>query len=600
MIFWKKEPANSAAPKPVVGSRKSLAWRLILPVPITVVIAVGLIWLAVPRLVASMAVNDAILAGQQVAAQFKTIRGYYTENVVRKVVSDGTLKSTFDHKTNPKAIPMPATFIHDLSALLADKEQSVNLYSIYPFPVFKDRQLDDFQQQAWNFLVANPAAVFSRHEQRNGRQVVRVAVADTMSAQACINCHNSEPTSPKTDWKLGEMRGVLEVNTAIDAQLAHGSALTRWMVLGAVLIGFLLLGITQWSTRSVTKPLSGMVTQMGKLASGNFDVVLPGLGRKDEIGAMAQAVELFKVKAIERAQHEAEEEEAKERTATAQRKAEMHRLAGVFEETVGDIVTAVTTASSELEGAASTLTSNAEKTRQLSGVVAQAADDSSINVQSVASATGQLTGAVLEISQQVHESSRIAGLAVNQAEMTDARINELSKAATRIGNVVNLITEIAGQTNLLALNATIEAARAGEAGKGFAVVASEVKMLATQTAKATEEIGAQIAAMQAATQDSVSAIKEIRSTIGRISEIAKTISSAVEEQSATTSDIVANVENAIQSTSRVAANIGEVNRAAGETGSASGDVLKSARLLSNEGSKLKAEVEKFLATVRAA
>ncbi len=581
------------------GPPKTLAWRLVLPVPLTVALTVVLIWLAVPRLVTSVAVNDAELAGKQVAGQFKAIRGYYTQNVVNKVVSEGTFKATFDHKNNPKAIPLPATFIHDLSALLADKETSINLYSVYPFPVFKDRKLDDFQQQAWNYLNANPTAVFSRHEQRNGRQVVRVAVADTM-AQACINCHNSEPTSPKTDWKLGDVRGVLEVNTAIEAQLAHGSALTQWMVLGAISIGFLLLALTQWATRSVTKPLSGMVTQMGKLASGNFDVVLPGLGRKDEIGAMAEAVELFKIKAIERAQIEAEKEEAKERAAMAQRKAEMHRLADVFEETVGDIVTTVTTASSGLEGAASTLKNNADTTRQLAGVVAQAADDASLNVQSVASATEQLTNAVQEISDQVHESSRIAGLAVSQAEQTDVRINELSKAATRIGNVVNLITEIAGQTNLLALNATIEAARAGEAGKGFAVVASEVKMLATQTAKATEEISAQIAAMQAATRDSVGAIKEISSTIGRISEIAKTISSAVEEQSATTNDIVTNVENAIRTTSRVAANIGEVNRAAGETGSASNEVLDSARLLSDEGSKLKSELEKFLTTVRAA
>jgi methyl-accepting chemotaxis protein len=326
-----------------LGGRSSLVKRLIIPVPLTFVIAIGLIWLSVPRLMTSMAINDATLAGEQLAAQFKTIRGYYTENVVKKLVADGDFNVSFNHKTNPKAIPLPATLLHDLSAALADKDTNFSLYSKYPFPIFKDRKLDDFQQQAWNFLIANPKQVFSRAENRNGKQIVRVAVADTM-AQACINCHNADPTSPKTDWKIGDVRGVLEVNTTIDAALAHGATLTQLMVAGALAIGLLLFGVTFWSIHSVTRPLSGMVAQMSKLAAGNFDVVLPGLGRKDEIGAMADAVEQFKIKAVERAQREVEAEETKEKAAATARKAEMHRLAGSFESAVGNIVRAVTTA----------------------------------------------------------------------------------------------------------------------------------------------------------------------------------------------------------------------------------------------------------------
>jgi methyl-accepting chemotaxis protein len=278
----------------------------------------------------------------------------------------------------------------------------------------------------------------------------------------------------------------------------------------------------------------------------------------------------------------------------------LNKLADSFNTTVGAIVDAVSSASTELEASASTLTTTAETTQQLSSTVAAASEEASTNVQTVAAATEEMTTSVNEIARQVQESSRIANEAVQQAQKTDARIADLSQAATRIGDVVKLITSVAEQTNLLALNATIEAARAGEAGRGFAVVAQEVKALAAQTAKATEEIGAQITGMQKATQESVGAIKEISTTIARISEIASTIAAAVEEQGAATQEIARNVQEAAKGTSQVATNITEVNRGAGETGSASSQVLSSAQSLSSESNRLKLEVEKFLNTVRAA
>jgi methyl-accepting chemotaxis protein len=592
--------SNQAANNNGLAVRRSLAWRIILPVPLTIILAVGLIWATVPRIVASMAMNDATLANQQVATEFKTIRAYYSEYVVNKVLKGGVFTATHDHKTNDNAIPVPATFVHDLSAALRDNDTTVQLFSPFPFPDRRDRKLDEFQQQAWDYLTANPDSTYSRTETRDGRTSVRVAVADKMSGQSCIGCHNSDPNSPKRDWKLGDVRGVLEVSSVIDAQLKHGATLSHLMVAAAVVIGLLLSGITLLVARSVTKPLTGMVRDMRKLAAGDFQVVLPGRGRADEIGAMAEAVELFKAKAIEQARHETEQEEAVKRSVASSRKAELGQIANGFEATVGNVVTAISLLASELESAASTLTTNADTTRQLSGLVAGASEEASVNVESVAHATQQLTASVAEISNRAHESSRIAGEAVRQAEQTDNRIAALSKAATRIGNVVKLITDIAEQTNLLALNATIEAARAGEAGKGFAVVAAEVKTLATQTAKATDEIGSQIAEMQSATNESVSAIKEIGSTITRLSEIATAIASAVEEQSQTTHEIARNVDNAAQSTERVASSIGDVNRAAGETGSASSRILSSAKVLSGEGTKFKTAVEKFLATVRAA
>jgi methyl-accepting chemotaxis protein len=278
---------------------------------------------------------------------------------------------------------------------------------------------------------------------------------------------------------------------------------------------------------------------------------------------------------------------------------ELKRLSDAFEGTITGIAQNVSSASSQLEAAAGTLTQTADMTQELSATVANAAEEASNNVQSVASASEELALSVGEIGRQVQQSQGIADAAVKQAAETDARIGQLSAAARRIGDVVKLITAIAEQTNLLALNATIEAARAGDAGRGFAVVASEVKSLAGQTAKATEEISSQIVAMQAATETSVVAIKEIGTTIGRIAEVATVIAAAVDEQAAATQEISRNVQQAAEGTTHMAANIGKVARGASETGSASGQVLACASELSTEGNKLKAGVEEFLAKLKA-
>jgi methyl-accepting chemotaxis protein len=382
-----------------------------------------------------------------------------------------------------------------------------------------------------------------------------------------------------------------------EATIGKTEQLVLMLAVGGTLLGAVLAFLLG---TGISRPMIAMCKAMRELAAGNFDVVLPGLGRKDEIGEMAGAVEEFKVQAVAKAERDAALSEAQNREQAAGRRAELIRFADDFESAVGAIVSNVSASAVQLESSASTLTRTAETTQTLSSQVAGVSEQASSNMQSVATATEELSASVEEIGRQVRDSSRIAEAAVVQAKETDGRIGKLSHAAQQIGEVVKLITAIAEQTNLLALNATIEAARAGEAGRGFAVVASEVKSLASQTAKATDEISSHIAGMQGATAESVAAIKEIGATIGKISSISTSIASAVEEQGAATQEIARSVQNVAQGTQTAATDIGQVNRGAAETGSASEEVLNSAKTLSSESTRLRAELDRFMANIRAA
>jgi methyl-accepting chemotaxis protein len=357
-------------------------------------------------------------------------------------------------------------------------------------------------------------------------------------------------------------------------------------------------GVAFWATRAVA-PLHALAGTMRRMAEGDLTGAVPGRGRGDEVGAMAEAVEVFRMQGEEarrlRASQEAEREAARQAQSAA-----LRGLADSLESQVSTVVEGIASAAAELSDAAGALVGNAQDTTRRAATVTAASGTANGDVDAVAAAAEQLTASVTEISRQVAESARFAASAVEQSSRTDGTVANLTDAAARIGEVTRLIGDIAAQTNLLALNATIEAARAGDAGKGFAVVASEVKQLASQTAKATESISAQIAAMQAATADATRDLGTIRESIGRISEVTSAIAAAVEEQGAATHDIAQSVQRAAGATREIAGAIEGVSTAAGSTSGAADRVQSTSERLAGQADRLRRQVGDFLRQVRAA
>jgi methyl-accepting chemotaxis protein len=422
-------------------------------------------------------------------------------------------------------------------------------------------------------------------------------VVKTEQSKADIGARALKSASEATELMETAVSAAQENNKSAKEQVAAQAAWANRLNVGmAIAVMGSLIGAMAFSFLGVARPMTRLNGALGEMAGGNLNVVIPGASRGD----LAKTVTVIRENAEQKARDEVKAKLKQDEILAGQRRVEMVRLADQFEGAVSEIVETVSSASTELEASASTLTATAERSQELTTMVAAASEEAATNVQSVASSTEEMASSITEISRQVQESARMAGEAVEQARTTNSRVGELSKAAARIGDVVELINTIAGQTNLLALNATIEAARAGEAGRGFAVVASEVKALAEQTAKATGEIGQQITGIQAATQESVNAIKEISGTIEKLSEISSTIAAAVEEQGAATQEISRNVQQAAHGTQQVSANITDVQRGASETGSASSQVLSAAQSLSGDSKRLKLEVGKFLNSVRAA
>jgi methyl-accepting chemotaxis protein len=581
-----------------VAARKSFAWKLILSVPAMIgALMIAAFWL-IPHWLEQNAIERATASARQTIGIFRTLRAYYTEAVVSRLVPGGHAKAMVDYHNVGGAIPLPATFIYDMSARLEKEDTRVRLYSAYPFPNRKDRTLDPFQEEAWRHLNSNPEGIFTRQETLNGQPVLRVALPDRMVAQTCLDCHNSLPNSPKKDWKIGDVRGVLEVDAAIGADLAQGRALSNTLlaILGGS--GVLLSLIAAFMARGVSRPLLRLADAMRRLAAGDKAALKLDVNRRDEIGAMTEALAVFHRNALEVDRLQEEQQRLRDQSET-ERKAAQRSVVDQFRTRVLKVIEEVASAAERVRATAESFGATTGDLGRRAVAVAAAADQADSNVQAIAAGIEELSRSIDGIAQQTGESNAASTDAVNQAQRTDSSMKSLSETAQKIGQVVSLISEIASQTNLLALNATIEAARAGEAGKGFAVVASEVKSLANQTAKATEDITGQVRSVQDATQGAASAIDGIGRRLTAINEVTTSIAAAVEEQGAATRGIAKNAQQAAAGAADVSANIRGIHQAAEQSNTATAQFLEVTRSLADNAQRLRDDTERFLMQLQA-
>ena len=503
-----------------IFTNRSVRFKLLMPVFIIMVVISIFVAILIPRLGNTNAQDNAIASAIKTVNQFKAIRGYYTKNVVKKVLAGSSLKPSFNHTNDDNAIPLPATLIHDLSKLLKKDGTDLRLYSDFPFPNRKKRQLDDFGKNAWNYLIKNPDGRFVETGEVAGKQVVRVAISDIMVAQGCVDCHNSRADTPKNDWKLGDVRGVLEIVVDIDDMVTQGAFISQTVV-GIFISALLIVCIVIFFSfqRIVNVRLDGTRATLTAIAKGNLQTEV-AIGGNDEIGKLNSAMLNMQQKLIE-----------------------------VVEQIQGN--------SDQISSASAQVNATASSLSKAASVQATSVEETSASVE-------EMGASISQNSENAQMTDEIARESASAAAEGGEAVEGTVKAMVQIAEKISIIEDIAYQTNMLALNAAIEAARAGAHGKGFAVVASEVRKLAERSQVAAAEISALTGSSVKVAEKAGTLFEKMVPDIKKTAALVQEITAASEEQSSSVGQINAAMQQLDKVTQQNAAGSEELAATAEE------------------------------------